>query len=354
MDRLSTKEIISMMILFTLGTSVLTGYYFYTAKNPIYILISFISSIIPIIISLVFLLKYKQNLFDIIFSSFNKFFAIFISLCFIVYSLILEAIHLKYFVLFTKGNVLTKTPIIVTTIIFLLLIFLTLKKGILTLGKISTFLIPVNLLIVFFCLLFPIKMFDINNINEILNFSFYNDMNKDIFFNSLLPYSDIILFSFIINKLNKFENTKKTYIIGITISYVIILLTYFTNVLLLGFPLILKVPFPNFITMGVSSIGTYITRMEIVVGFNFFITTLIKISIYTFVALLGIKKIFNLKSIKNIRLFYSMLVFFIITLLPQTTNKIIVIFSNFKYFFIFISFVLPILILIKGATKKAL
>lgn len=347
MNRLSTKEIFSMMILFILGTSVLTGYWFYTAKNPIFILISFVASIIPIILSLILLIKYNKDMYSIIFSCFNKYISIIISIFFIIYAIILEAIHLKFFALFTKSNILTKTPIIVTIIIFLLLIFLTLKEGIITLGKISTFLLPINLLIVFFCLLFPIKMFNINNINEILNFSIYNEINRDILFNSLLPYSDIFLFSFIVNKINKNKNIKKTYIIGISVSYIIILLTYLTDVLLLGFPLVLKTQFPNFITVGVSSIGSYISRMEIIVAFNFFITTLIKISIYAYVALLGIKKIFNLRSTKRIGIFYSIFVFFVISILPQTTSKIIVVYDNFRWFLFFVSFILPIIILIK-------
>lgn len=351
MDKLSTKEMTSMMILYMLGTAIMTGYTFYTTPHPLYIIISFLSALIPIVTCTIIIKNNKKNLFSVIDESFNKFFSKIINLFFVIYAFIIELFYLRYFIIFTKNNILIKTPVIITTIIFLLLIFLTLKRNIITLGKLSTFLIPINILIILFGILFSVKMFDINNLNSLLTLNMDN-IYDNLLLSIILPFSDIVLFGFIINNINKNENIKKSYSIAFIVSFILIMLMYFTNIFVLGFPLLLKVPYPTFITVGLSSIGTYVTRMEIIVAFNFFISTLVKISVCSFAAMLGLKHIMDLDNIKDINIIYTIIVFITVMIMPSTINKLLLLLFKFKWYFLFTAFILPILVLIRSKIKN--
>ena len=351
MNKLSTKEIIYMMILYILTSSIMTGYTYFNTEHPINLLISFIFALIPVIVSIYPIKSKETNLYEIIKQNFNKFFAKIIYLIFIVYAIIIEVFQLKYFVIFTKINILVKTPMIITTIIFLLLVFLMLKKNIVTLAKLSSFLIPFIILFIFFGMFFAIKMFDINNLQSLFTVDI-NNIYDNIILNATLPFSDIILFAFFMDNINKKSDIKKSYLIGISVSFIIITLIYFTNILVLGLPLLLKIPFPTFVTVGLSSIGTYITRVEVIVAFNLFITTLIKISLCTFTALLGLKHLMELNDIKEIGVIYSIIIFFATLFIPPTTDKLITTIGHFKYFFLFTAFILPIIILLKTKINK--
>ena len=107
MDKLSTKEMTSMMILYMLGTAIMTGDTFYTTPHPLYIIISFLSALIPIVTCTIIIKNNKKNLFSVIDESFNKFFSKIINLFFVIYAFIIELFYLRYFIIFTKNNILT-------------------------------------------------------------------------------------------------------------------------------------------------------------------------------------------------------------------------------------------------------
>lgn len=259
----------SLCFLFVLATL--------AANSPIYH-IGFFSLILCGAISLVliFLLCILLNL-----GQKNKT-VFYITTCCVALAAALGAVtgFLDFFT-FLKTVLLPQSSAILLFVALVLLVLFFLKTPIDALFKYSLFTALICALIIALCFISGIKTFDFNALN--------NALTPDFKFDTALYFLPIIVLPFFIKC--ETDNTKPMFL-GTGAGVAGVLLCSLQSILILGADN--DIPFPYLKAVGVISSGSLFTRLDGLVYFLFFVTTIIRIT----VCIKAIAKIVFQKGVK--------------------------------------------------------
>lgn len=220
---------------------------------------------IPLLLYLLILKQKKdKNLHEFITDTFGKIIGHFIELIFFIFTLFFLAYLYREFSRFIQIEYLSKTPRIVIFMSFLIPTFYLLRKGINILGRVSLVLFYFSIILIlvtFSSLIFQINFVNLlpifSHTDKIMHSSFiYIGLNiLPLFFLTILPYS----------------NDKKTpkYIFWTyVISSIILFITAFLTVAILGFDLASTYIYPEFHLLKQVDVIGVLGHIESILAFQ--------------------------------------------------------------------------------------
>ena len=270
LKKIDSIEFTSLFILTflssSIGLSLYTTIKYASINSYIGILISFITSIIPLLI-FIFILNYKQelNIKEKINHLYGKYLGTIINYILIILFFIIAITILFNLSNFIVSQYLSDTNILYIMILLSVTLYFSLNKGIETISRISSIFTLIFFILLVVAIFSVKKEIDINNLKPFLEDGINGPIKAGLV-NSLLTI--IPCFSLLmIPKQNIVNNNKviKHLIIGYIISSIILFLISIISNSILGEYLIQIYQYPAYISLKKASLFNFIDRIE-----NFF------------------------------------------------------------------------------------
>lgn len=298
---LSSKQAISILVMFTLGTSVISGVA-KPAKED-----AWISILLAALISVPFYLVYAQlmitfknkNLFEICEVVFGKLLGNIMTAIFIFNGFYLSAILIRRISDFMGITGLDGTPPLYIMLLIILVCIYMLKKDVSIFGKWCQFYMVIVMVVILFEFT---SLFSIRNIDYLFPV-LYNGASPVIkaTANALgFPFLQCGHLLYFLNVLDEKASYRKVFMYGLLISTIILLLITFENITVLGGTIYSKSYFPSYLTFRRLAVGNFIRRIESLSVLMFLILSFVKLTSALLGTVIGVQSMFKLKTYKNV------------------------------------------------------
>lgn len=220
----------------------------------------------------------------------------FISLCFVLLTL-LSSGELLYFIgNFLQTEVMPETPPVVFTILFNFIILFAVYQGIEVFARTLEILFPIFLFIFITFLFFVSPQIDIRNIQPIFEVSVPPLIYSVLHFMGLFSFPLIVLLMVFPSAINNLQTGKKGFYIGTLVGGFIITAFIALTILVLGVTNTSLRTFPSYTLAQKISIGDFLQRIEIIMAFMWMVTIFVRSFIYFYASLIGISQMLKLKD----------------------------------------------------------
>ena len=353
--KISGKQATHMMILFLLGSSLVTGGSV-TAKQDSWISI-LIGMIMAIPVVLIFANMYKtapgKDLFDMAYMAFGKIGGAIITLLFCIYTLHLGALVIKNFSEYFQVVTIPETPQLITALCIGLLAYYNVTKGIEGLGRGAVFIMPITLSVILLLNALSLKYMDFQNLQPMLN------QEPKLIFSSAysilaFPFAETVMFITVFSAVETKKSPVKLYLTAAIFSGILLAVLVAVAIMILGLPLISLLYFPSYAAAGVIDVGGFLSRVEVLVSGNYIIFGVVKVTVCLFVSCKGVA---NLLGVKNHKLLAAPnITIMVVTsiLVYENTMQMFDFIDIYKIYAPFFELVIPlaILIFLKNKAKK--
>lgn len=353
-EMISSKQIISLILLFVFGTSVVIGVGFDAHQD------SWMSLLIATIFSVPLLLMYARllmlypgkGLFDIIEMLFGKKAGKVLIAIMIWYYLFLGGLVLQNFFQFISVTTLPKTPKVLIMALMMLVVIYLGRSNISVLGKWGIVISITIVIVVVLTFIFSIGNIDINNLLPIFEHS-PKTILKGAVKMYVFPYAELITILPLASFFKKGTNSYKVFMYGLLLSSIMLITIQMRNLLTIGFPLMEYSFFSSYTAARIIEVGDFFSRIEGVITINLLFAVITKTAICLIAATKGMSKLFNIKNYKDIIvpvgliiLMLSIIVYQSIFEMEEFKDKYVVIYS------IPFQFIIPFIIWITAEIKK--
>ncbi|XRD23574.1 endospore germination permease [Lysinibacillus fusiformis] len=220
----------------------------------------------------------------------------FISICFILLTL-LSSGELLYFIgNFLQTEVMPETPPVVFAILFSFIILFTAYHGIEVFARTLEILFPVFLFIFIIFLFFVSPQIDIKQIQPVFEVSFTSLIYSVLHFMGLFSFPLIVLLMIFPSSLNNLQSGKKGFYTGTLIGGLIITSFIVLSILVLGVTNTSLRTFPSYTLAQKISVGNFLQRIEIIMAFMWMVTIFVRAFMYFYASLIGISQLLKLKD----------------------------------------------------------
>lgn len=352
---MTARQIISIIVLFIIGSSVIIVSSTHAKQD------SWISIISAIALSIPFLLIYAriiklypgEGLYDIINKLFGKVISTIIIILMTWYAIHLGSLVLRNFSEYIQISSLVNTPQIIVMIMFIITIIYIAKSGAIVLGRWALVSLPLVLLLITFITVFSFSSAEIENIFPILEHSFAA-ITRDALENVAFPFTETVLLLPLACFFKKSDNPYKTYIYGLLIGGVILLIIFLQNLTVLGAEVMASSYFPRLMQARVIELGHSLTKIEGFVTISFILSGILKLTICLIAASMGIAKVFSIKNYKNMVIPAGLLILSLSAIIFTNTVEML----DFNHYYAAYAFpfqvIIPLLIWITAEIKKPL
>lgn len=299
--KITSKQAVSIMILFILGSSMIFGGSNEGGQDSWIGLILSIILFIPVIFlySRIMNLYPQKNIFEIFYLVFGKIGGVIFTFLLTLYALHLSAVIIRDFTEFIQVQSLTSTPQFVVALAIGFICFWTLKYGITLLGRGSVLIVPILMISIGITIVLLIQDMNFNHIKPIGGQGIKCITKCSLAFLAF-PLGELVLFMAVLQKLRPEEKISKIYFKSVFTAGAILLLIVLRNILVLGAPTLDSIFFNSYAAVTVIDIADFITRIEVLVAGNFIVCGLVKICICLYAGAKGVAKIFNIQNYKTI------------------------------------------------------
>jgi spore germination protein KB len=351
---ITNKQGVSIIILFTISSSVI-----FTvgpdAKQDSWISILVATAIvIPLflICSRVLSLYKGKNMFDICYELFGKILGRVIIILYSWFAFHLGSMVISNFSKFIKTVSLTDTPELILNLVIGLLCIWAVKDGIELLGRISTFIIPIVIMVILTLTALSDKQMNFDNIQPVL-YNGWVPIFKSAFGIFAIPFAEISLFAFVFKAYERKNSPYRIYIISLIIGTLIMLVITVRNIAVLGPELISNLSYASYITISIIDVGDVIQRIEAFISVVFIFAGFMKISICLYAASYGTSKFFNIKNYRSVVAPVGLLMIALASILYKSVMEMNE-FATVTYKFYSIPFfiIMPIVIYITAEIKN--
>lgn len=167
------------------------------------------------------------------------------------------------------------------------------------------------------------------------------------------PFGETIVFLMIAVFLNKREKTKSSILKAVLFTCPILIIIAIRNTAVLG-PFAEFTLFTSFSALRLIDLANIISRIEILVAFNFLTIGFIYVSVTYYGVVLGTAQLFKMRSYKPLVLPIGVFYFInSLTIFDNIIETINYTFNIYPYFSLLFEFFLPLLTLIVAAIKKS-
>ena len=297
--KISGKQATHMMILFLLGSSLVTGGSMIAKQD------SWASALVGMIMALPVVAIYGslcktaqgKDVFDMAYLAFGKIGGVIITALFCMYTIHLGALVIKNFSEYFQVVTIPETPQAVTAICLALLAYYSISKGIEVLGRGAVFMMPIVLVVILLLTVLSLKYTNIENLKPMFNHNL-KPILSGAYALFTFPFAETVVFVTVFSVVDTKKSPVKLYLIAILFAGGLLSVLVAVAIMILGLPLVASLYFPSYSAAGVIDIGNFISRIEVLVSWNYIIFGVIKVSVCLFVSCKGIAKLFNLKNYK--------------------------------------------------------
>lgn len=295
-QKTSTRQALSLYIMFLVG-QVLILYNGNPAKNDIWIsiLMAYAVSIpLSLLNSRLVTVFPGKDPFDLQLELFGPFFGRAFVLAYSMFYLHISSLVLKDMTNFIHVTSLTETPQIISAVMIGVLCVYVVKAGINTLARYAAIALPVYFLIILGTMLLATTLWtDLSHLGPVL-YNGFKPVLKSAVDLAAFPFADAAVIPYIIQPLKKNRKALTIFLAGNTIATVFFLLVFLQNILVLGSNFTFTQFFPSYIMVSLIDIADFLQRIEVAIGAILFMGVFIKITVYLYIASLGLSKLLSI------------------------------------------------------------
>ena len=308
-ELISSKQAISIIILFIFGSSVVFGANKTAGQDSWISIITATAMAVPIVLvyARIIALFPETDIYDIINTLFGKIIGKFLIILITWYALHLGSLVLYNFASFTQISTMKETPQIPIMIIMLMVTTYLAISGVETFAKWSIIALPIVILIVIFTIILSIKSMHFSNFLPIMEHD-PEIILKGASQTFAFPYAETVMFLTLGYSLKKGSNPYRVYLIALLFGALILLVIFIRNLSVMGTQMMEISYFPSYVEARLISIGDFLERIEGTITYNFVLAGIVKITVCLIAAAKGIANIFNTDNYRYILLPTSLII----------------------------------------------
>jgi len=239
----------------------------------------------------------EKSLFEIIHHIFGRTPGNVIILIMTAYFLLMFALPLVDFGIYTAVDALPTTPSFFVILPMMLLCWFLVSKGIQIIGRVSLFLLVCVMVYYIANLISCFSYFRVENLFPML----YRPMPD--FVNSAtglftFPFAESVALLPVLHKLRRGTGKYKVFAAGILLGGITFAYTAFQNITMLGEDVYMGNYYPSFISISLIVVGNYVHHVEIVVCFATLLCVFVKSSVCLYGVAQGMQNVFSVKAEK--------------------------------------------------------
>lgn len=345
-DKLSSKQLISMMIIFIIGSSSIMGINTDLKQDGWIGLLFACAASIPVVLiySRILHLFPEKDIFDITEILVGKIGSKVFILIITWYSIQLGAVVLCSFQQFINLVDLPSTPDFVVVLPIILLVLYLAKSSMSTFGNWSLIALALVSTAILITIIFSLKDANFDYLLPVFNHSI-SEITMSSYKTISLPLTESVFFMAMFGCAKSNVSPYKVYIISILISTLALLSVLLRNTVLIGSPMLSISYYPSYLASRIISIGNFITRIEGTISLNFVFVGITKFAILIYITSIGLSKLFGIKNPKQLIVPSCLLT---VALSLTSFKSIMENFNNaknvFHIYFIPIEFIIPLVI----------
>lgn len=298
---ISNKQGISIMFLFLIGTTLVTGSANKAKQDAWISILIAMAMALPVIFVYSRLLQLfpGKNLFDIVEEIFGKAIGKILILIFTWYFFNLGTLVVRNITEFIQIVSFPETPQFFIALFLGLIVIYMVKSGIEVLGRWAEFVLPIIIFTIILATCLSAPKANFNNIKPILYYGF-KPVFQGTFSLFTFPFAETIIFTTIFSSLEQPNKSFKVYSLSLIGAGIIILLVAVRNILVLGITSIGIHYFTSYYAVSLINIGDFLQRIEAVVSTVVILSSIVKLSVCLFATSIGVSKIFNFDNYRPV------------------------------------------------------
>lgn len=251
---------------------------------------------VPFILTYIFLSKKfpGKNLTEINDIIFGKALGKIISICYIIFFILLFSYNYRQIVEFYSGYILSDTPQIILYITIALLCAYAVKKGIAAIAKVSMYTVAFAVFVVMLTFILLIGNMDFSNFMPVFEAT-PEDFIHSTYTMACIPYCEVICFLMVMPYLSSGKKLGRYAIAGTGIAMLFFLVIIIQVTTTLG-PSSAIFSEGSFQSVRLIDIGEFLTRMELLVALGITASMFIKISVFKFAAVKSVSHLLRMKT----------------------------------------------------------
>lgn len=353
-DRITGRQAICMLLLFELGSSLVTGSSEKLGPD------SWVAVLIGLAMAMPVVLLYGKlgerypgmDFFEMSEAAFGTVGGGIVTLLFSLYSLHLSALVIKNFTEYIQVLSLPQTPQPVIAVCAGLLGWLAVQRGIEVAARNASFITPLATGVIAMLLLLTSGFMDFGNLKPAF-VSSPETLLRSGFSTFVFPFAESVLFLSVFCNVADSVPLKKLYLRGVLLSGGILCALVIGNIAVLGVPITQSMYFPSYETVSVVFLGDFLSRIEVLVSGNFLIFGLVKFMICIYVACRGFMRLPGKKNWKILTACASATAVTVSQLLYKNTMQMFAFLKIYDSYAPFFEVVLPLAVFIKLSLRKA-
>lgn len=352
-NKISGTQAAQMMILFVLGSSLVTGGSMIAKQD------SWASILLAAVMALPIAALYGnlnkispgKDLFDMAYDALGKVSGAAVTLLFCLYTAHLGALVIKNFTEYFQVVSIPETPQIVTALCIGLLAYYNVVKGLETLARGAVFIMPVAMATILLLNLLSINNMEVKNLEPVFN------QDIELIFSGAyssltFPFAETVMFITVFSIVQTKKNPVKYYLAAVIFSGILLALLVAVAIMVLGFPLVSELYFPSYSAAGVIDVGNFVSRIEVLVSGNYIIFGVVKVTVCLFVCCKGLSKVFKFKKTSAAAAPVIAVMIIASQLLYENTMQMFAFIDIYKYYAPFFELVIPLAVFIVLKTKQ--
>lgn len=299
-NKLTERQAISIMAMFTLGTGMITGGAIPAAEN------AWLAMLIAILVSFPIQMMYARmlsnypgkNILQITDITFGKLISKIFSIIFLWNGIYLSALLIRIFDQFMSVVGLNATPQIIIITVIIIIAMQMLKSGIKVFGKWS----ELFLYILFFYFIFiPLTLIPLLNIDNIVPIMYdgIEPVYKGVLYAIAFPLTQNFIFLLYFNNFKEKKSYYKVFAIGPAFGAFLLFIVVIFTILVIGKNNYVESVFPPYLPIRRISIGRFFQRIEMILLLEYIYVAFVKVVASLFSALISFQHLFNLKNYKT-------------------------------------------------------
>lgn len=240
---------------------------------------------------------------------------------------------------------LVETPIQAIHITFLLVVIFTVRHGLETFARAAELFLPWVIGLYMILLLTIAPQIDMKYAQPVLEYGFKPILHAGVSLFTF-PFAEMIVFLMIIPYVNLQDRVRRGFITGITVGGVILILLSMISILVVGISETQESIYSSYDLAKQINLGGFFQRVEAMMGFIWFTTAFVKLTILMYVLCLGLAQTFELESYKILTLPLGLIMYvFSLNIFPNVAF-LIEFTETMQLYVLIYGFIFPLLLLL--------
>ncbi|GGM24365.1 germination protein [Paraliobacillus quinghaiensis] len=356
--RISIKQLASLVIFFTIGSSILvapSGLAQAAEKD------AWISSILGVLIGLLFVTLYNslqkefpdKTLVQCSEIILGKWLGKLVALSFLSYFFILASVLLREIGDFVTTQIMLDTPIEAILILFAVVVMIGVRLGLETYSRATEIFFPWVFILFTLLITFSAPEIDITKVQPLLGNGFKPVLQATFPFLGL-PFLELVVFLMILPYVKNQNKAGKAFLIGTLIGGLTLIIITVACLLVLGPDLTARNNYPSYVLGKKMRITEILERLEVIVAIIWFLTIFFKLVICFYATTLGLAQMLRLKDYRSLVYPLGMiLVILAIIISPNVTYFHYIMEKTWTPYSLTYGLFLPLLLLVVSRVRKS-